>query len=415
MNILLLNLHYPTEAESNHWPHLDIAAGLAERHNVTVLSGRPYYDPKERHPYYLFRRRRQGSLTVERVGSTAFQRQRMWGRIANYLSYLALGFLRALMRRPKPDVIIAMSDPPLTCLIGVLAAKVRRCPLVYNIRDILPDAAVAVGLIKPGLLVSLWQGLHHWALRQSRLVIVLGEDMRDRVVAKGVKREQVVVVRDGARPLEIPSNTDHPVTRQIRGGTPFVAVHAGNLGFSGAWDTLLEAAGRLQGSHIDLVFIGDGTLRSSLEHRAKGLKNVRFLPFYPAEALPYVLASADLHIVTIRRGLEGLVVPSKLYPILMAKRPVLAVTPRESDVARIVQQYGCGLVADPEDPEDVARALVWARDNPNQLTAMAQQAAAAGWAFHRKKLVQDFVQAVESVFNPDRFQQTMAPKGVDGG
>lgn len=402
IRILLLNQYYPPDSGATARIIQDLAEVLAERHQVTILTGRPSYDPEERPAPRL---QRQGNLTVRRVPSTAFHRRRMAGRLANYLSYLALAFFRALLFRPKPHVIIAMTDPPLVCLAGALAALVRRSLFVYNIRDIHPDMALAAGVVKPGLFVFLWERLHRWSMRRAHLLIVLGEDMKERIVSKGIDPRRVVVVRDGARPLPPPDAGQHPAVAEIRGGSPFVVVHAGNLGFAGAWDTILEAARRLKGEEIEFVFIGDGAVRPALEQKANGIGNVRFLPFRPPDLLPYVLASADLHIVTAREGLEGLVVPSKLYPILMAGRPVLAVTPRESDIARLVQQHRCGLVADPEDPEGVSRAILWARRHPDELAEMARCAGAAGPLFDRGALAKEFVKCIEDLVHGPGAQQ----------
>ena len=152
-----------------------------------------------------------------------------------------------------------------------------------------------------------------------------------------------------------------------------------------------------KGNGIGFVFVGDGALRASLEERAAGIGNVRFLPFYPGEQLPQVLASADLHVVTVRKGLEGLVVPSKLYPILMAGRPVLALSAAEADVARIVNEHGCGFVVDPDDPDAVAETVRSVRQRPEVLETMAQKARQASRLFDREHELKRFVGLVEAV------------------
>ena len=110
MRILLLNEYYPPDTAATAKVAAMLAETLAEAHQVTVLAGRPSYDPTTRHPFYLLRRERQGSLVVERVGSTTYHRRSMRGRLANYLSYLGLAMLRALTIRA--DLVVAMSDPP---------------------------------------------------------------------------------------------------------------------------------------------------------------------------------------------------------------------------------------------------------------------------------------------------------------
>ncbi len=375
-----------------------LADALARRHRVTVLAGRPSYDPAERHRPYLLHREVRGSLTVERVGSTAFSRRGMPGRLSNYLSYLALAIPRALTMHA--DAIVAMTDPPVAGIAGALVARMRRRRFIYNIRDLYPDMVLAGGLLGPGRCLSTWDRLHRWALRQADLVIVLGDDVRERVIAKGVDPQRVAVVRDGAPiPPALPAQ-DHPIVREIRSGFPFVVVHAGNLGFYGAWRTVIEAAGLLDDRDVGFVFVGDGTQRSRVEALAGRCANVRFLPFRPPEQIPCVLAAGDVHMVTVRRGLEGVVLPSKLYGVLAAGRPVLAVVPEGSDVARIVRRYDCGLVADPGSPQAVAAAVREAMTSPERLAAMGQRARGAARAFEQEKELDTFVRIVEHAVGP---------------
>ena len=151
-------------------------------------------------------------------------------------------------------------------------------------------------------------------LRRASRVIVLGEDMRSRIIAKGMDCERVVVVRDGADILPADSTeppTDPVVIRTIRADFRFVLLHAGNLGFYGAWNTLLGAARELRHEGVGLIFVVDGGQRAQLEAAAVDCPNVRFLTFFPANKISSVLAVADAHVITIKRGLEGVVVPSK--------------------------------------------------------------------------------------------------------
>lgn len=399
MHILLLNQYYPPDTAATAKMAALIAETLAARHRVTVLAGRPSYDPSDYHPYYLWRKQPCGAVTIERVGSTAYSRFRMRRRVTNYVSYLALAVPRAFAIRA--DVILAMTDPPIAGLAGALVASLRGKPFVYNIRDLYPDMALGGGLIRAGWFARLWERWHRWALRRAARVIVLGEDMRERIIAKGVAPERVVIVRDGAPIPEMLPAPGHPVTEQVRCGFPFVLLHAGNLGFYGAWETLLAAAEKLHAAtrgQIGLVFVGDGAARPRLEAAAAShASSVRFLPFRPASEVPYVLAAGDLHVISVRRGLEGVVVPSKLYPILAAGRPILAVAPEESDVVRIVRRTGCGVTADPDDPDSVVRAVQDVYQDKTRLAAMGRRAREAAREYDRVSQLQKFVETVESL------------------
>lgn len=390
MHILLLNEYYPPDTSATAKMAALVAETLAQKHRVTVVAGRPSYDPEEFYRYSLLRKETRNGVTVERVGSTAFPRHRMKKRVSNYLSYLALAIPRAVTIRA--DVVLAMTDPPIAGIAGAFVARITRRPFVYNIRDLYPEMALGGDIMKRSSWTNRWERWHRGALRKADRVIVLGEDMRDRILSKGISPGRVRVVRDGTSlPQPAPDPRD-PIVQEIRSGFPFAVLHAGNIGFSGAWTTLLAAASILREGRTGdsgtgengtgFVFVGDGANRAALEAEARMLPNVRFLPFRPAEQIPHVMMAGDVHVITVRRGLEGVVVPSKLYSTLAAGRPMLVVAPATSDAARIVTASGCGLVADPDNPEAVAAAIRALRNDPSRLAEMSRRArdAAAKYA-----------------------------------
>jgi colanic acid biosynthesis glycosyl transferase WcaI len=397
MHILLLNEYYPPDTSATAKMAAQVAEKLAERHDVTVVAGRPSYDPEpgQSYPFALLHRTTRNKVAVECVGSTVYSRHQMRQRVTNYLSYLALAVPRALAL--NPDVILAMTDPPVAGLAGAFIARLAGKPFVYNIRDLYPDMATGGDIVGPSHWVERWERMHRRALKQATRVIVLGDDMRQRILSKGVAAERVVVVRDGATFDAVSPPQDDPVVQEIRGGFPFVALHAGNLGFYGAWDTLLKAAAILRDENAGLVFIGDGANRAALAAaaQAQSAPNVRFLPFRSFEQLPHVMMAGDVHIVTVKRGLEGIVVPSKLYSILAAGRPVLAVAAPQSDAARIVAESGCGLAADPDDPAAVAAAIRELRRDPARLADMGRRARETAVKYARVNELERFAAIIE--------------------
>jgi colanic acid biosynthesis glycosyl transferase WcaI len=395
VHILLLNEYFPPDTSATAKCAAQVADALAVNHRVTVLAGRPSYDPTERHPRYFLRREARGNLVVERVGSTAYPRFQMRRRVSNYLTYLALAIPRALSI--PSDVVLAMTDPPIEGIVGALVAQLSGRPFVYNIRDMYPDMAVGGAIVPRGSFTARWEAMHRWALRQAARVIVLGEDMRDRIVAKGVDPARVIVSRDGIEIPETLPSPDNAVAREIRGQFRITLAHAGNLGFYGAWQTLVSAVRMLENEGVGLVFIGEGAMKPQLETMAAGCHAIRFLPFRPASEIPLVLSSGDMHVVTVKRGLEGVVVPSKLYPILAAGRPVLGIAPEESDVVRIVRRTGCGIAADPDHPGAVADAVRSVLHNPEQLSRMARRARESASSYDRVKQLKIFVETLEDL------------------
>ena len=398
MRILLLNLYYPPDTSATAKMAETVVNALARENEVTILCGRPSYDPTERRAWRLFQAEETKNVRIVRVGSTAFPRFNMKKRLLNYLSYTALMIPRALFT--PCDAVLAMTDPPFAGIIGALLALLKQKPYFYNIRDMYPDMAVGGSIVAPGRLARVWERLHRWALRRATKVIVLGEDMRDRIAGKGVRADNIEIVRDGTEIVSgnaqqsVRTQLDNEVIRTIRGDFRFVLLHAGNIGFYGAWQTLIDAAKQLRGDGIGLVFVGEGAQRTELEAAANGASNLRFLPFFPGGKIPSVLAAADAHVITVKRGLEGVVVPSKMYGILAAGKPIVAVAPRETDAVTLGEKMGFGVGADPDRPDELARVIRELVNDPERIARMGEAALAAAPGYDRVKELEKFVKIV---------------------
>ena len=396
VRVLLLNLYHPPDTSATAKMAKIVVDALAVKHDITILCGRPSYDPTERRDWHFFQSEIEGRVKVIRVGSTAYPRLQMKRRVLNYLSYVFLAVPRALF--VDCDVVLAMTDPPFEGIVGAFVALLKGKPYVYNIRDLYPDMAVGGSIVEPGLLSRVWEKLHRWALRRATRVVVLGEDMRQRIVSKGVDPARIMIVRDGA---EIPAAGSSPddwdpeVIRAIRGDFRFVLLHAGNLGFYGAWETLLAGADKLADEGIGLVFVGDGAQRERLQAEASGIPNVRFLPFFPGSKIPSVLAAADAHVITVKRGLEGVVVPSKLYGILAAGKPIVAVAPRECDAVSLGEKGGFAISADPNDAAEFAAVVREISRDAKTLRAMGEAARASAPEYERGGELRKLVAIIE--------------------
>jgi len=394
MKILLLNLYYPPDTSATAKMAQTVADALCQEHDVTVICGRPSYDPTERRNWRLWQTEQSGRLKIIRVGSSTFPRFNMKKRLINYLSYVLLAVPSALFA--DCDAVLAMTDPPFEGIVGAFVAAMKGKPYLYNIRDMYPDMAVGGSIVKPGLLARIWEKMHRWALRRANCVIVLGEDMKNRILAKGIEATKLEIVRDGA---EVSTDGSSPtldidVVRKIRGAFRFVLLHAGNLGFYGAWETLLRAAKKLTADSVGFVFVGEGAQRDALASEAADIPNVKFLPFFPGSKIPSVLAAADAHLITVKRGLEGVVVPSKMYGILAAGKPIVAVAPIETDVASLGAKQGFGIATDPDKPEELVDAIRALIADSNRVKQMGTAAKEASRGYDRVFELQKFVRIV---------------------
>jgi glycosyltransferase involved in cell wall biosynthesis len=402
MKILLLNLYYPPDTSATAKMAQTVVDALCKEHEVTVVCGRPSYDPTERRGWRPWQNEKNGQLRIIRVGSSAFPRFNMKKRVVNYLSYVAFAVPRALF--VECDAVLAMTDPPFEGIVGAFVAMLKGKPYLYNIRDMYPDMAVGGSIVEPGFLARIWEKMHRWALRRADCAIVLGQDMKNRILVKGIAAEKIEIVRDGT---EISADGSAPtldidVVRKIRGQFQFVLLHAGNLGFYGAWETLLGAAKKLTADNVGFVFVGEGAQRDAVAAEAAEISNVKFLPFFPGNKIPSVLAAADAHIITVKRGLEGVVVPSKMYGILAAGKPILAVAPMETDAASLGIRQGFGIATDPDKPEELVDAIRALATDSNRVKQMGTAAKVASRGYDRVFELQKFVRIVGLVASREK-------------
>jgi colanic acid biosynthesis glycosyl transferase WcaI len=368
MQILVVNQYFHPDRSATSQLLTELCEDLSEHHDVTVVAGRPSYNPSEpRELHGFLAEDRHGPIRVLRSWSTTFPRTNMAGRLTNYATYLTSS-LAGAMRATQPDVVLTMTDPPVVAAAAAAVCAVRRVPFVYVSQDVFPEVGVALGRIRNRALVGSLAALNRSLRRRAARVVAIGRDMEQRLVLLGCDPAKIEVIpnwADGSliRPLERPSTF-----RAQRGWNGrFVVMHSGNVGFSQDLDTLVAAADLLR-DEPDLVFavVGEGASKASLVADAarRGLANVEFLPYQPKENLSDSLGAADLHVVGLKRGLAGYIVPSKVYGILAAGKPYVAAIEPGAEPALIAEEYGCGVRVEPGDPEALAAAIREARGGP---------------------------------------------------
>lgn len=211
---------------------------------------------------------------------------------------------------------------------------------------------------------------------RSAAVTVLSDDLRDNVAAKMRRPERVHVIPNFVDTVAIrPADRMTALRLELGIGDEPVVLYAGNVGFSQSLDMVVQAASRFPG--VTFLVNGDGSARETLQQQAAGVPNVRFGPYQPAERVPEVLATGDIHLVPLRRGLGRVSVPSKTYSILAAGRPVLAAVDPGTEVPRMLQASGGGVAVPPDDLEAFCAALQALLADPEATRAMG--AAGRDW------------------------------------
>jgi colanic acid biosynthesis glycosyl transferase WcaI len=292
-------------------------------------------------------------------------------RAAGFVGFSALAGLASL-RGGRVDAVIAMSPPLTMGLTGWGTHLVRRGPLIFNIQDVFPDAAVETGAISNKAIIALARWLERTSYHRAAVVTVLSGDLRDNVAGKvrPSKRDDIRVIPNFVDTDFIrPQDRMTALRRELGIGSQTVVLYAGNVGFSQSLEMVIETARAMPS--LMFVINGDGAARPALQHLADGLTNVRFSGYQPIDRLSEVLATGDIHLVPLKGGLGRVSVPSKTYSILAAGRPVLASVDPGTEVPRILAESGGGLSVPPDDALVFQGALQRLSDDPTARSAMS--------------------------------------------
>ncbi|MCW5693229.1 MAG: glycosyltransferase family 4 protein [Pseudolabrys sp.] len=379
--IIFLNRFFYPDHSATSQILSDLAFHLAARgRDVNVVTSRQRYDaPGARLPPHELIR----GVNVTRVRTSEFGRAALPGRAIDYASCYA-GMARAAAALTRPDdIVIAKTDPPLLSLLGAMIARRRKAHLINWLQDLYPEVASATGVpLMNGAAGRALASLRDRSLRAARANVVIGHAMAQRLHRLGVPPHRVHVIANWSddetivpRPI-----ADHPLRRDWQLEGQFVVGHSGNLGRTHDVDALLAAAGRLRDRRdIVFVFIGGGTQFDAIRRRAEqdGLgATMRFFSYQPREALPLSLTLPDLHWLSLRPSLEGLIFPSKFYGIAAAGRPMLALTAPGSELANLIARHGCGVAAAPDDAAALAQTIAGLAADPERCAAMGRRARA---------------------------------------
>jgi colanic acid biosynthesis glycosyl transferase WcaI len=397
MRVTIFNRSYWPDTGATGQLLTELAEDLVAHHGfeVTVIAGFPIWSDSEK----LAPRETRNGVTVIRVAGTRFHQRRFVGRALNYISYFTSALVAAV-RLPRQHVLVAMTDPP---IIGLVALMVRRgAKFVFVCQDLFPEVAQLLEDFRSPLVDCGLELVTRLIIRKADRTIVLGETMGARLVErKGADRTRLVVIHNWADTEAIaPLAKDNAFARAHDLIEKLVVLHAGNIGFGQDLDAVIDAAEQLRDrADVLFLFVGDGNRRASLEAQAlrRRLTNVRFLPYQPRELVPLVYASGDVGLVSLKRGLAGCIVPSKLYTILASGRAVLAAVEEASETAAIVRAEHCGYVVPVGDSEALARAVVALADDPASRSQFAASARQAALNYSRTRQVAAYAQLLRGV------------------
>jgi glycosyltransferase involved in cell wall biosynthesis len=381
--ILFLNRSYWPDSEATGQLLTQLCEDLAVEFDVRVLAGHPGV-VEEHVTWNRIGREHRHGVEIHRVRHLHFAKHSLVGRVFNMCSFTVSAFFWTIFCR-RPDVVVAETDPFLLPFIALWAKVRHRCRFVAYLQDIYPDIAVAVEKVPEGLLTRFLRAALWTTYRFADRLIVISEDMRDRCLRNGARAAQLEIIRNWADTHAIvPINGPNRFRRRHNLDGAFVVMYSGNHGLAHELLPIIDAAAVLAKSdpHIVFAFVGGGVRRQALEDAAaeRKLPNVRFFPYQPTSELAHSLGAANVHLLSVKPQAHDCMSPSKLYGILAAQKPVVALLDPRSRDAQLLERHRVGVICDITDlagsGEQLAAILAALAKNPQAVEVMGRNARA---------------------------------------
>lgn len=393
MPVIFINRYFHPDLSATSQMLSDLAFELARRgERISVITSRLSYQGEAAD---WPSRETVGNVDIHRVWTTRFGRGHLAGRAIDYATFY-LSAMAAIWRLARAgDIVVLKTDPPMLGSLGGPVARWRKAHVVNWLQDLFPEVAEELmgrsKQVRP--LFAVLRRLRDRSLRKADSNIVLGERMHARVRAVGVDGTRLAIIpnwADGARVR--PVGRDVNALRAEWGLTgAFVVGYSGNLGRAHDGETMLDAMAVIEreaprsaaAASVRWLFIGGGYEMQQLREAAakRGLTSLQFRPYQPRERLAESLSAADVHLVTLRPELEGLIVPSKYYGVAAAARPVIFIGDANGEIAGIVQRHGAGTTVPEGDGDALAAAI---RDLAADSNAAAKAGERARAGFERE-------------------------------
>jgi len=397
----------------------DLAFGLAKRGmSVTVISSRLTYGSSSMNAPSF--ETIQG-VTVRRIWTTRFGRSHLTLRSIDYLSFYIAAVLSLLRITGRGDVVIAMTDPPMLSLIATPIAKLRGAFAINWLQDLFPEIAEAldVGGKLSGRLFAMLRKLRNVSLRRANRNVAIGEVMAQRLGQANITNIQVISNWADCDALVPVAHENNHLRSHWNLSERFVIGYSGNLGRAHDVMTLIEAIEALERmsalkvAHrpVHWLFVGGGHALETLKREvdARKMKSVTFRAYQPRELLPENLSAADVHIVSLKPNLEGLIVPSKFYGIAAAGRTVLNIGDRNGEIARLIDRHECGTTIANGDSAALVAAIIAFANDPRRCSEMGQHARTACEAhYSRTAAIDAWSRLLEDVVVGIREQEVSA-------
>ncbi|QLE45270.1 colanic acid biosynthesis glycosyltransferase WcaI (plasmid) [Nostoc sp. C052] len=372
MHILIYSYNYHPEPIGIAPLMTELAEGLVRRgHEVRVITGMPNYPQRKIYDEYRgkwYVNEQKNGVTIQRSYLRIKSKPNLLDRLLLELSFVFTS-LPQVFKGKRPEVIILTVPPLFATLPATIFSWLYNCPLILNVQDILPEAAVRVGLLKNKWMIRTLTALEKFAYRTAHTISVIADGFSENLVNKGVPVNKIVCIPNWVninfiRPLPKHNNAWRH-THQLDG--KFVVLYSGNIALTQGLETVIEAAVCLR--HIkDIVFVivGESRALQRLQEYCllNGADNVLLLPLQPREKLPEMLAASDVGLIVQKCNVISFNMPSKIPLLLASGRPIVGSVPANGTAAKAIELSGGGIIVEPESPNAMAAVVQDLYNNP---------------------------------------------------
>lgn len=408
MKILIISQHYWPEigAASNRITY--VARFLVSRgHHVTVVCPAPNYPEGKLYKGWqnkFFERMEDGGVHIIRTWMVLNRGESFLPRVLHYGSFMKTAFFAAL-RAGRPDILVVSSPPLFIGVSGALLSMVWRVPFLFDVRDIWPESAVAVGIMKKGLFFRIGEMLEKLIYRRANHITVTARGIQKNIVAKGIAKSKISFVPNGAE-LDFFYLADDGERARFKNEmwftNTFVVLYAGNIGMAQNPGILINCAKLLRDQpHIMFFVVGGGVQREVLENEAKerGLKNIRFLGQVERNEMKRIYGVSDVGLILYKKSdLFANVLPAKLFDMWSAGLPLIINL--KGEAGELIERSKSGMVIQSEDPSALKDAILEMMRNPEQRKEMGKQGRMfAEQYFNREKIAEEFEKILLEVFD----------------
>lgn len=382
MRILIYSYNYYPEPIGIAPLMTELAEGLVKRgHSVRVITGMPNYPEREiyegyRGKWYL--EEQKNGVIIQRCYLRVKSQPNLIDRLLLELSFVVSSLPQAL-NGWRPDIILLTVPPLLVSLPAALLGFIYNCPVVLNVQDILPEAAVRVGLLKNQFMIRILSVIEKFAYRTSHTITVIADGFTNNLLKKGVPAHKIVCIPNWVntkfiRPLPT-ENNPWKIAHNLN--DKFLVLYSGNIALTQGLETVIDAAVKLH--HIPKIafaIAGESKALAKLQEycQKSGADNVILLPLQPRDKLPQMLSAADIGLVLQKRNIISFNMPSKIPLLLASGRPIIASVPASGTAARAIKKSGAGIVVEPESPTALANAIFHLYSHPNKVTKLSEKA-----------------------------------------